>query len=94
MILWNAATRRFDYLLAVEPGSLNQERGEIYQNDRGEIIRDVTLTAPDGSTGIFRQTFRPLADGNYAVSLLRQTGRIWSPTFPGSDRLLMRPHAG
>jgi hypothetical protein len=94
VILWNATTRRFDYLLAVEPGSLTQERGEFYRNEAGEIIREVFLTAADGSTGVFRQTFRPLEGGKYAVSLLRQTGENWTATFPGSDRLLMVPRAG
>ncbi len=94
VILWNATTRRFDYLLVVEPGSLTQERGEIFRNDAGEIIREVFLTGADGSTGIFRQTFRPLEGGKYAVSLLRQTGENWAATFPGSDRLLMVPRAG
>ncbi len=70
------------------------ERGEISRNDAGEIIREVFLTGADGSTGIFRQTFRPLEGGKYAVSLLRQTGENWAATFPGSDRLLMVPRAG
>lgn len=29
MVIWNAATRGFDYLLAVEPGAFAQERGEF-----------------------------------------------------------------
>lgn len=94
VILWNAATRRFDYLLAVEPGSLTQERGEIFSNDSGEIIREVFLTGADGSNGIFRQTFRPLEGGKFSISLLRKTGDSWSATFPGSDRLLMVPREG
>lgn len=94
MVIWNAATRRFDYLLAVEPGSLNQEQGEFYQNDDGDIIRDVTLTGADGSVASFRQTFRAMADGRFAVALMRRTDGGWAPTFPGSDQLVMVRRAG
>jgi hypothetical protein len=91
MIIWNAATRRFDYLFAVEPGSLTQEQGEFRVAEHGEIIRDVVLTRPDGSTGIFRQTFRALADGRFETTLMGESPDGWKPTFPGSDRLVMLP---
>lgn len=94
MVIWNAATRRFDYLLAVEPGSLNQEQGEFYQDDHGDIIRDVTLTGADGSVASFRQTFRAMADGRFGVTLMRRTDGDWTPTFPGSDQLVMVRRAG
>lgn len=88
-VLWNGATRRYDYLFSVEPGSLVQEKGEIYAAEDGEIIRDVVLTAADGATGRFRQTFRALEDGRFVTSLMRQSGDGWSPTFPGSGRMIM-----
>ena len=91
MIIWNAATGRFDYLFAVEPGSLTQEQGEFHVAETGEIVRDVVLTRPDGTTGVFRQTFRALADGHVETTLMGQTPDGWKPTFPGSDRLLMLP---
>jgi hypothetical protein len=91
MIIWNAASRRFDYLFAVEPGSLTQERGEFRVAEDGEIVRDVVLTRPDGSTGIFRQTFRALANGQFETTLLGETPDGWKPTFPGSERLTMHP---
>jgi hypothetical protein len=94
MVIWNAATRRFDYLLAVEPGSLAQEQGEFYRNDKGDIIRDVILTGADGATGQFRQTFRAMNDGRFGISLLRRTAGGWTPTFPGSDQLIMARRAG
>ena len=89
MTVWNAATARFDYLYAVEPGSGVQEKGEIYAGDDGVIVRDVTLTAADGSTGTFRQTFRDLGDGRFETTLMRRTADGWVPTFPGSERLVM-----
>ena len=94
MVIWNAATRRFDYLLAVEPGSLNQEQGEFYRNDDGDIIRDVTLTGADGSVASFRQTFRAMDDRRFEVALMRRTDGGWAPTFPGSDQLVMVRRAG
>lgn len=89
LVLWNGATRRYDYLFSVEPGSLVQEKGEIYATEYGEIVRDVVLTSADGATGRFRQTFRALADGRYVTTLMRHAGDGWSPTFPGSERLIM-----
>lgn len=88
-IMWNGATRRFDYLFAVEPGSLSQERGEIHVNDGGDIVREVTLTSADGSSAHFRQTFRDMGQGRFETSLMRQTENGWAPSFPGSDRLIM-----
>lgn len=88
-IMWNGVTHRFDYLFAVEPGSMNQEQGEIHVNDGGDIVRDVTLAGADGSSAHFRQTFRDLGQGRFETSLMRETETGWTPTFPGSDRLLM-----
>lgn len=94
LVIWNAATRRFDYLFAVEPGSLTQERGEFHVAENGEIIRDVVLTRPDGSTGVFRQTFRAIADGQFETTLMGETPDGWKATFPGSERLTMLPRKG
>lgn len=88
-ILWNAATRRYDYLFAVEPGSMVQEQGEIYATADGDIVRDVVLTAADGAASRFRQTFRDVGGGRFVTTLMRQTADGWTPTFPGSDRLIM-----
>jgi hypothetical protein len=91
MIVWNGSTQRFDYLFVVEPGSLTQEQGEFHVAGNGEIVREVVLTRPDGSTGIFRQTFRAIADGLFETTLMGETPDGWKPTFPGSERLTMRP---
>jgi hypothetical protein len=89
LVIWIAATRRFDYLFAVEPGSLTQERGEIRVESDGTIVRDVILTAGNGGTANFRQTFRGLGDGRLDTALMRQTPNGWQPTFPGSEKLTM-----
>lgn len=94
IVVWNAASRRFDYLFAVEPGSLIQEQGEFRVDENGVIVREVVLTAADGATGRFRQTFRSLGDGRLETSLMRQTDGGWTPTFPGSERLTMVRRAG
>lgn len=89
MIAWNAATKRFDYLFVVEPGSLTQERGEFHVEPDGMLVRDVLLTGPTGATAEFRQTFRALADGRFATTLMRKRPDGWEPGFPGSDALTM-----
>ena len=87
--IWNASTKRFDYLFAVEPGSLAQERGEFRIEADGRIIRDVVLTDGKGRTSNFRQTFLRLDEDRFQTTLMRQTTENWTPTFPGSDNLTM-----
>ncbi len=89
LVIWNASTKRFDYLFAVEPGSLAQERGEFRIEADGSIIRDVVLTDGKGRTSNFRQTFLRLGEDRFQTTLMRQTGDDWTPTFPGSDNLTM-----
>lgn len=95
MVVFNAGTKRFDYLFVVEPGSLAQERGEFRVEADGTIVRDVVLTAADGKVSDFRQTFRILGDGKIQTTLMRKAADGWTPTFPGSDNLTMvrRPGA-
>jgi hypothetical protein len=89
MVVWNAATRRYDYLFAVEPGSFIQEQGEFRVAESGVIVRDVRLTDADGNTARFRQTFRASGANRYETTLMRETPDGWKPTFPGSDNLVM-----
>ncbi len=90
MIHWNGAHRDFDYLISVEPGTLAQESGRLHVERDGEVVRDVTLTQADGSVSRFRQTFRATGTDTATTSLMRQTATGWEPTFPGSDRLVMK----
>lgn len=88
MMVWNAATKNVDYLIAAEPGSGAQEKGELHVEDDGAIVREVTMTHADGSVAHFRQTFRRTAQGAM-TSLMRQTSNGWEPNFPGSEKLDM-----
>ena len=89
MVVWNGATKRFDYLYVVEPGSMNQESGTIRVEPDGTLVREVLMTAADGATSVFRQTFRMLEADRAETSLMRRIGDAWAPTFPGSERLVM-----
>lgn len=92
MMIWNGASKNFDYLFAVEPGSLVQEKGAFRLED-GKIVRDVLMTSPDGKEGHFRQTFERTGEDTAITSVMRKTDSGWTPTFPGSDRLFMRRRA-
>jgi hypothetical protein len=90
ILVFNAASRRLDYLFVVEPGSSGQEQGEVYIGEDGAVVRDVTLTNGSGQTNHFRQTFRASGPDAAITSLMRQdVDGSWSPNFPGSDRLTM-----
>jgi hypothetical protein len=94
LVVFNASTRRFDYLFVVEPGSLTQERGEFRVEADGTIVRDVVLIVASGETANFRQTFKSLGPGKFRTTLMRETAAGWVPTFPGSDNLTMARRAG
>jgi hypothetical protein len=89
MAVWNGATNRLDYVFVLEPGSGGQERGEIYVQADGLIVRDVTLTDRNGRSGRFRQTFQRTGVDSAITSVMRQTATGWEPTFPGGERLVM-----
>jgi hypothetical protein len=89
MAVWNGATNRLDYVFVLEPGSGGQERGEIYVQADGLIVRDVTLTDRNGRSGRFRQTFLRTGEDSAIASVMRQTATGWEPTFPGGERLVM-----
>lgn len=89
ILVWNAKSRAYDYVFAIEPGSGGQEKGSIAVQPDGSIVRDVELTTAAGQVGRFRQTFRRIDDRNAVTSLMRQTANGWEPNFPGSDRIAM-----
>jgi hypothetical protein len=91
VILYNAASRSMDFLIALEPGSLSQERGTLKIEADGSITRDVTLIAANGTISRHRQTFRASGPNSAFTTLMRQTtDGGWAPNFPGSDHLDMR----
>jgi hypothetical protein len=90
ILLYNAQTQNLDFLIALEPGSLNTERGTMHAEADGTIVRDVELIAPNGG-GHFRQAFRLQSANAGETSLVQDDGHGgWRPRFPGSDHLAMR----
>ncbi len=95
ILVYNAAHRNLDFLIALEPGSLAQEQGTLHVEPDGSVVREVVLTGANGATGRFRQTFRRTGDGAAVTSLLRQDANgAWAPNFPGSENLAMSRRAG
>jgi hypothetical protein len=89
-MVWNAADQRLDFLFAIEPGTLGQERGYVHVVADGVVIREVTLTNPAGVQSTFRHTIRQTGPDTAEASLMRQTAQGWTPNFPGSDHIPMR----
>ena len=91
ILVYNAQTQNLDFLIALEPGTLGQERGVVRAEPDGAIVRDVELIGSNGASSRFRQTFRLTSADAGETSLMRDNGQGgWTPNFPGSDRLAMR----
>ena len=91
IMVYNAQSQHLDFLIALEPGSLSQERGSVHAEPGGDIVSDVELIGPNGARGRFRQTFRLTSADAGETSLMRDDGNGgWAPNFPGSDHLAMR----
>jgi hypothetical protein len=91
ILVYNAQTQNLDFLIALEPGTLGQERGVVRVEPDGAIVRDVELIRPNAASNRFRQTFRLTSADVGETSLMRDDGQGgWTPNFPGSDRLAMR----
>ena len=88
--LWNARSKKLDYLFSVEPGSGVQEKGVFRLKADGSIIREVELTDAKGKVGTFRQTFRRTGPDRVTTSVLRKTETGWVPTFAGSERIELK----
>jgi hypothetical protein len=89
ILVWNGATKNLDYLFAVEPGTNTQEKGVMYLDADGSIVREVTMTHGDGGIDTFRQTFRKSGEGHVMTAAMHKIATGWEPTFPGSDKLDM-----
>jgi hypothetical protein len=90
LLMWNGARKNLDMLLAVDlKGGGAQEQGTLSIQPDGTAVREITLIGPSGSTGRFRQTFRPAGPDRILTSVMRDASGSWVATFPGSDRLVM-----
>ena len=90
IMVWNAKSKSLDFLFAVEPGSSAQEKGTVRVLPDGAVIREVELTAGDGTVSVFRQTIRETDPDSAVTSLMRRTATGWQPSFPGAERIEMR----
>ncbi len=105
MLMWNGVHKNLDMLLAVDlTYGLGQEQGTVSVASDGSIVREITAVysegvqpigaprvGPEGATGHFRQLFVPDGAGKIATSAMRETAGGWTPTFPGSDHLILTP---
>lgn len=90
IMVWNAKSKSLDFLFAVEPGSGAQEKGTLRVIPDGKILREVELTAGDGTISVFRQTIRQIGPDSAVTSLMRRTATGWQPSFPGAENIEMR----
>jgi hypothetical protein len=103
MLLWNGVHKNLDMLVAIDLHyGLAQEQGTLTAAADGTLTRDITavfsagvqplgmaVAGPEGTTAHFRQTFRATGDRTVATSVMRETDKGWTATFPGSDRMVM-----
>jgi hypothetical protein len=103
LLVWNGVEHHLDMLLSMDlERGLVQEQGSLHAEADGTVVREITATYAEGSRPIggppagragasahFRQTFKPDGPDRVMTSVLRQTEKGWTATFPGSDRLVM-----
>jgi hypothetical protein len=103
LLVWNGVRKNLDMLLTLDlEGGLVQEQGRVFVENGGTVVREITATysegarpidhpaaGPAGATARFRQTFRKIGPDRISTQVMRQSGRSWVATFPGSDRLVM-----
>jgi hypothetical protein len=103
MLLWNGVHRNLDMLLALDlEGGRIQEQGVMSVEFDGTVVREITafysegaqpigqpVAGPGGVTARFRQTFKSMGRDRILTTVLRESERGWTATFPGSDHLVM-----
>lgn len=91
MLVWNAAHRNLDMLLALGlSGGGAQEQGTVSIDSDGAVVRNITAYGSDGARAHFRQTFKSIGPDTIVTSVMRETREGWVASFPGSERLLMK----
>lgn len=94
MMVWNAATKGLDYVIASEPGSGAQEHGTLHVEADGTVVRDVTMVTASGKEQTFQQRFWKTGADSAMTSLMRKSATGWEPNFPGSDKIAMSRNPG
>jgi len=103
LLVWNGVQHQLDMLLSMDlERGLVQEQGSVHAEPDGTVVREITATYSEGTrpiggppvgragaTARFRQTFKADGPDRVVTSVLRQTEKGWTATFPGSDRLVM-----
>ena len=103
LLVWNGVRHNLDMLLSMDlERGFVQEQGSLHAEPDGTVVREITATYSEGTrpiggppvgragtTARFRQTFKLEGPDRVLTSVLRQTEKGWTATFPGSDRLVM-----
>jgi hypothetical protein len=109
VLMWNGVRKNLDMLLMLDlAGGRVQERGVVSIEPDGTVVREVTasysegvrlpprgevVAGPQGATVRFRHTFKAAGPDRILTALRRESDTGWVPTFPGSDRLVMKRRA-
>ena len=103
LLLWNGVRKNLDMLLALDlEGGRVQEQGVVSIEPDGTVVREITAFYSEGEQPIgqpvagtggakarFRQTFQAAGPDRIRTTVMRELGKGWVATFPGSDRLVM-----
>lgn len=104
MLMWNGVHKNLDMLVTLDlEGGRSQEQGDFYIEPDGTFVRRITAyfseglpsssgkaVGPEGSSAKFRQTFKSQGPNTMITSVMRETSTGWVPSFPGSEKLVMK----
>jgi hypothetical protein len=104
MLMWNGVRKNLDMLVTLDlNGGRSQEQGDLSIEPDGTVVRRITayfseglrtqdgrVVGPEGASAKFRQTFKAQGPNRVLTTLLRETPKGWVPSFPGSDKLVMK----
>jgi hypothetical protein len=103
LLPWNGVRKNLDMLLALDlDGGRVQEQGVVSIEADGTVVRHITAFYSEGEQPIgqpvagaggakarFRQTFQAAGPDRIRTTVMRELGKGWVATFPGSDHLVM-----
>lgn len=103
ILVWDGVRKNLAMLMSVDlQYGLAEEQGTFSIEPDGTVVRDITavysegsrpigrpIVGPEGATGHFRQTFKPVGADKIVTAVMRESEQGWVPTFPGSDHLVM-----